>query len=112
MPTTNGKPPGPYRLPGPLNKRGELPVAPGAPRIPRALRAFNGMEAEPAAPLPAPAPQEDQAAAARAANARGGRPREPLTIRDLLEDPSPEPEEEGPLAGLRTALRRLRRSGG
>ncbi len=83
----------PYRLPGPLSQRRELPVAPSAPRIPRALRAFNGMEAE-ETPLPeAPAPSASA-----------------LTIRDLLEDPSSEPQgEEGRLAGLRTALRRLRR---
>ena len=94
--------PTPYRLPGPLSSRGDLPVAPSAPRIPRALRAFNGMtpapeEAEPAsspAHRPAPAP-------------RGGRPREPLTIRDLLEDPAPDEGDER-FAGLRTALRRLR----
>ena len=72
MPTPNGKPPGPYRLPGPLDKRGELPVALGAPRIPRALRAFNGMEEEaPPAPEPAPpAPPGNHAAATRAAGVR------------------------------------------
>ena len=96
----------PYKLPGPLSKRGELPVAPSAPRIPRALRAFNGMPPEepapesPVAPPPPPAPAP-----------RGARLREPLTIRDLLEEPD-EAVEERRLAGLRTALRRLRKGWG
>jgi hypothetical protein len=88
-------------------------VAPGAPRIPRALRAFNGM---------APAEEEDEPAGTSApspvtpprgqAPARGGaRPREPLTIRDLLEEPAVGGGEER-FAGLRTALRRLRRGRG
>lgn len=95
---------GHYKLPGPLSNRSELPVAPSAPRIPRALRAFNGMPPEePAAP---PDPLPPSAAAP-------GRPREPLTIRDLLEDPTSEGQvDDGRLAGLRTALRKLRRGQG
>ena len=85
----------PYRLPGPLSKRDELPVAPSAPRIPRALRAFNGMPPE------EPVPESPAAV----------RPREPLTIRDLLEEPA-EAVEERRLAGIRTALRRLRKGWG
>ena len=97
----------PYRLPGPLSKRGELPVAPSAPRIPRALRAFNGMPPEESAPeSPAVAPVVPPAVPLR-----GARPREPLTIRDLLEEPAEEVEERR-LAGLRTALRRLRKGWG
>jgi hypothetical protein len=85
----------PYRLPDPLQPRAELPVAPSAPRIPRALRAFNGMPPAPAAPTPAvPTPP---------------RPRDALTIRDLLEEPTEEVESAGRMAGLRSALGRLRR---
>jgi hypothetical protein len=100
-----GAPP-PYRLPGPLSQRGELPVAAGASRIPRALRAFNGM-----APTP-----EDSAASVPRANVRGrqvpvrGRSRDGLTIRDLLEEPSTDQAEEGRLDSLRSALGRLRRA--
>jgi len=97
-----------YRLPGPLSQRGELPVAPGAPRIPRALRAFNGMPQEELPPAEPLDPVSD-AARRRPAPPPSGRPREPLTIRDLLEEAPQEEFDEGPLAGLRTALRRLRR---
>ena len=117
MPTRRGEPPAPtpegasppYRLPGPLSHRGELPVAASAPRIPRALRAFNGM---------APPPEEAAAGSVAAGSVRGrpapprGRAREGLTIRDLLEEPSTEPVEEGRLASLRAALGRLRRGAG
>ena len=115
MPTRHGNPPPsstpgappPYRLPGPLSQRGELPVAPGAPRVPRALRAFNGM---------APAPEEPAPVAPVDARGRQipvrGRARDGLTIRDLLEEPSTEPLEEGRLASLRAALGRLRRGSG
>jgi hypothetical protein len=103
---TPGDAPG-YRLPGPLSHRGELPVAPGAPRIPRALRAFNGMPPAPVEDEPPPTPPS---AASPAPGLRGRpAPREPLTIRDLLEESSQEEVDEGPLAGLRTALRRLRK---
>lgn len=105
MPTRPDDPPAdaspPYRLPGPLSHRGELPVAAGAPRIPRALRAFNGMGPPPEEPL-------------QPASVRGGpqHGRDGLTIRDLLEEPSEEPPEEGKLASLRAALGRLRRAAG
>jgi len=106
MPGSNGRNgTAPYKLPGPLSKHGVLPVAPSAPRLPRALRAFNGMPPEepaPASPAVAPPPPPVQ---------RGARQREPLTIRDLLEEPA-EAVEERRLAGLRTALRRLRKGWG
>ena len=108
-PTRNGAGASRYRLPGPLSQREGLPVAPGASRIPRPLRAFNGMRDD--APTPAPPVATPEAARLRPAPAPGSRPREPMTIRDLLEEAPPEEVEEGPLAGLRTALRRLRRGG-
>jgi hypothetical protein len=99
--------PSPYRLPGPLSSRGDLPVAPSAPRIPRALRAFNGMTPPPDETDPATSPDVHPAAAPRVQPpARAGRPREPLTIRDLLEEPATDAGDER-FAGLRTALRRL-----